>query len=66
MTVHRIPARIMANVLTVSNLLLVIVVKDLEGMTAVLKVNLLVDTLSNDQLLKQFDKSSKNYNHFFF
>ena len=50
MTVHRIPARIMANVSTVSNLLLVIVVKDLEGMTAVLKVNLLVDTLSNNQL----------------
>ena len=50
MTVHRIPARIMANVLTVSNLLLVIVVKDLEGMTAVLKVNLLIDTLSNDHL----------------
>ena len=50
MTAHQIPARIMANVLTVSNLLLVIVVKDLEGMTAVLKVNLLIDTLSNDHL----------------
>ena len=49
MTAHQIPARIMANVLTVSNLLLVIVVKDLEGMTAVLKVKLLVDRLINDQ-----------------
>ena len=65
MTVHRIPARIMANVLTVSNLLHVIVVMDLEGMTVVLKVNLLVDTLSNDQLFKQLHNNRQNYAHFF-
>ena len=49
MTVNRIPARIMANVWTVSNLLLVIVVKDLEERTAVLEVKLLVYILINDE-----------------
>ena len=49
MTVNRIPARMMANVLTVLNLLPVIVVKDLEERTAVLEVKLFVHIFTNDE-----------------